>query len=256
MNNTTKNYMTFLIDTEIEALVKQSKLFRQDTFSSDQLSACAYDLRAGDHLVSRNRGISIRLDRDGYPVQPGEVVTIRTKEWLDLSDPYLVGIIGNSHTQLSQGIFHPLTVIDPGFKGYLAITLINSGNSVYTISEGDRIAKLLLAPVSSKPSRLYGSKYPPRVRPGALEHALYFERDKFDALEWNELTIFFGGPLSMIVSRIEKLEKEAELYHTKAQLERYRKFWQVLWTVLAGAAGAILAQYWPTIQNFFQQFIK
>lgn len=252
-NKFTQNYLT---DKNIEDLVSSGKLFADSTFLPKQLSGCAYDLRAGKNLTSRNRGVVVEISTDGYVIQPGELVTIQTLEYIDLSNPLLMGLIVNSHTLLSLGLYHPITTIDPGFKGHLAVTLINHGNTGYRLCSEDRIVKLLLCPVSPTPNRIYGQQYRPRVIEGSLEHSLYVERYKLEKIHPSQLADYFGGPLADLVERVETLEKDSGRYRVEQQLGRYRGLLSAIGVIFAGAVGAILANYWPTIWNILTNLIK
>ncbi|MBI5102391.1 MAG: hypothetical protein HZB33_11220 [Nitrospirae bacterium] len=249
-----KRTQNYLIDKDIVTLVDNGKLFLEDTFEQLQLSGCAYDLRAGNRLTSRNRSITIDLDSEGYIIQPGEVVTIVSKERLDLSDPLLLGIIANSHTQLSQGVFHPISTVDPGFKGPPTITFLNQGNTPYKIREGDRIGKLLLAPIAPHPDRIYGANYRPRVIEGSLEHSLYSERHKLGAVTAEDTKEFLGGPIGELAGRVDNLEKSAELHRTQQSLKRYQiltgGIWLILAGIISGAIGGIIANKWDAILTF------
>lgn len=255
-----KRTQNFLIDRDIIILADSGKLFLDGTFAPQQLSGCAYDLRAGNRLTSRNRSITIDIASEGYVVQPGEVVTIVSKEIIDLSDPLLVGIIGNSHTQLSQGVFHPISTVDPGFRGPLTITLLNQGNTPYRIRESDRIAKLLLSPVAPNPDRIYGANYRPRVLEGSLEHSLYSERHKLGSISAEDTKEFLGGPVGELAGRVYNLEKYAELHQTQQSLKRYKivnsGIWLVLAGIISGAIGGIIANKWESILSFVKSLLN
>lgn len=240
-----KRTQNYLVDSDIEALISAGELFKKGTFDTEQLSGCAYDLRAGASLSSRQRGRTVPLDESGYVIDAGEIVTVQTAEEVDFKSPLLVGLIVTSHTQLSQGLAHTTTVIDPGFVGPLAVTLMNFGTSGYRLKQGDRIAKLLISPIAPRPDRLYGEGYRPRVREGSLEHAQYLDKDQ--AADQIPLKELLGGRLQEIVDRIGALERDAELHRAKKTVSRYRTLATAGWVLVAGAVGGILSQKWDRI---------
>lgn len=238
-----KRTQNVLVDLDMIAYAQSGKLFLNGTFDENALSGCAYDLRAGAQLTSRNRGIVFDLDDGPYVVDPGELITVQTEEQLDLKDPLLFGVIATSHTQLSQGLFHPITVIDPGFVGPLAITLVNAGTSGYRLNRKDRVAKMYLIPVAPVPDRIYGTTQKPRVREGSIEHSLYVERYG-NRTASPDLPEFFGGPLRELAERVESLERNVDVARVTSRLAIYQKVSGGIWMVLAGAAGGVITQYW------------
>jgi len=47
----------------------------------------------------------------------------------------------------SKGIVAMFGTVDEGYRGEISITLVNLGNDTHTVSIGDKIAQLVLAPV-------------------------------------------------------------------------------------------------------------
>jgi deoxycytidine triphosphate deaminase len=230
-----------LVDSELVALAAEGKVITA-AFEAKQLSGCAYDLRAGDSLTSRQRGQQFDLTKEPFVVESGEVVTIRSMEELNYLDPLCCGLILTSHTQLSQGVFHPTTSVDPGFVGPLTITLINLGTTGYSIRRGDRIAKLITSPVSPTPDRIYGKGQKPRVVEGSLEHSLVVVRASAsdEELESDE---FFGGPLRNLAERVRVLEDDAELHRTKKENRRIRFVLMAIWTLVSAVMGGSIVKY-------------
>ena len=102
-----------LVDVELVALAAEGKVFAEG-FDPGQLSACAYDLRAGDVATSRQRGEKFDLTAKPCVMQPGEVMTVQSMEKLNFLDPLCYGLILSNHTELSKGVYHPTTSVDPG----------------------------------------------------------------------------------------------------------------------------------------------
>jgi deoxycytidine triphosphate deaminase len=239
-----------LVDVELIALAAEGKVFAEG-FEPRQLSGCAYDLRAGDTLTSRQRGQQFDLAEEPFVLQPGEVATVQTIEKLNFRDPLCYSLIFSSHTQLSQGLFHPTTSVDPGFTGPLTITLINLGTTAYTIRRGERVAKMIISPVSPTPERIYGQGQRPRVAEGSIEHSLVVAKAS-TAVEELEEDEFFGGPLRKLADRVRKLEDDAELHRTSKENRRMR-FWLVaLWTIFTAIATGTIVKKGDVIWNWIK----
>jgi deoxycytidine triphosphate deaminase len=240
------------VDKDILTLVQEGKLFSKE-FEVKQLGPCAYDLRAGSSLTSRQRSQTVDLTKAEYVLEPGELATVQTLEHVDLSDPVSMGLIFSNHTQLSQGMFHPLTSIDPGFSGPLTITVLNTGNTGFRIRYGERIAKLVLMPVSPNPDRLYGKGQKPRAPEGSLEHSLVVDKAKSDD-DFAESDEFFSGPLRKLAERVTTLESGAQLFRAQQRNRLYGILAMAIWTVFAGAVGGAAGNNWKQIVDWLHSF--
>jgi deoxycytidine triphosphate deaminase len=235
-----------LTDVDIALLASRRQLIVSG-FEAANLSGAAYDLRAGDVLISRQRSNSVDLTSEEFVLLPGEVITIQSLEYVNLDNPICVGIIHSSHTQVSQGVFHPTTSIDPGFSGPLAITLMNAGNIGVRIRRGDRIAKVTFMPVSPRPQRIYGVTQQPRVRQGSVEHGLVVDRLREEVVAEDD---FFGGPLRALALRVRALEENRALYRVTSEARVYRNIVNAAWTVVALVIGGVLANKWDAVWSF------
>ena len=174
--------MLLLSDVAISRLCVQNHLIRP--FDPEMLSGCSYDLRAGTKLRSRNREQSFDLDSAPYVIESGECVTLTTLETVDFREPfslelggetvtaYMSALILNKHTIVATGLFHPDTSVDPGFRGPLALTLMNFGPIGYLIHSMERIAKIVFVPIIMPVERVYGVTQVPSVREGDTNMAL------------------------------------------------------------------------------------
>jgi deoxycytidine triphosphate deaminase len=237
-----------LIDKDILRFVNEGKLFTAG-FSADQLSGSAYDLRAGDTLTSRQRSQRFDLAKADFILLPGETVTVQSFEQLNLENPMCMALILSSHRDVSQGVFHPTTSIDPGFSGPLTITMINLGNVGYRLRRHDRIAKVVFMQVST-PDRIYGKTQSPSVLQGSLDHSLVVDRADagIEMTDWDQ---FFGGPLRSLASHVKALEGQRELFATKQRLQTYQAIGAFVATLITGAVGGIIANKWDNIVLFF-----
>jgi deoxycytidine triphosphate deaminase len=252
--------LLLLSDTEIERLAAEGRLILP--FDPDLLSGCAYDLRVGSELRSRNRQGRFDLARSPYVIGSGECVTVRTLEVIDLRDPFLLdgdipaymfAMILNKHTILATGLFHPATSVDPGFRERLALSLTNIGPIGYSISCGDRIAKVVFVPITTRVERIYGVTQRPTVREGDTAMALTIERpEQIDSDE--SLAKMYGKPIERLYARMKELEDTYELNFHRHAFERRSRRSLVFWTVLAGflgLMGGVVGGFIPAIIEHF-----
>lgn len=83
-------------------------------------------------------------------IAPGEIVLIPTGLRVALPQGYELQVRPRSGLAVKHGISIPNSpgTIDADYRGEVKIALINLGRTPYTVSRGDRIAQLVLAPVS------------------------------------------------------------------------------------------------------------
>ncbi|PLX95377.1 MAG: hypothetical protein C0621_03880 [Desulfuromonas sp.] len=257
MSKFTKEIKNFFIDKEIEYLAVKHNVI--SNFESDCLSGASYDLRVGSTVVSRNKQSTFDISNSSYIVESGEVVTIETLEKIDFNAFLCSGIISNKHSILAKGFFHPITVIDPGFNGKLVLTFINLGNTRFTITKGDKLAKLLISPVSKLPTRIYGDTQSPSFREGSLAVASVIEKPNTDSedLDYSKM---YGEPISHLYERVELLEKEYGVYELKSELKRKKEknknILNTLLALLSGVSGALVTLYWGQIKIFIKGFVN
>lgn len=256
MSKLLNNNRNFLIDKEILLLCRKHRLI--DPFEQNNLSGNSYDLRVGDVLSSRNLSATFYICSEPYIVESGEVVTIKTYEKVDFFSVLCSGFICNKHSILAKGLFHPITSIDPGFNGELAVTFINLGNTRYKITYGDKISKLFISPLISRPKNIYGQSQRPSYREGSLEIATYFDNPvKPDNPEM--YTRMYGEPLRNLYLRMDNIEKELSIADIKTDYNRRKEsrsnLFNLIFALISGGSGALLAIYWKDILDFFKAFI-
>jgi len=194
-----------LIDRDILDLASRFNVI--DPFDPDMLSGCSYDLRVGKQARSRNRMMKFSLDsgKDFY-IESGECVTIETLEVLNFREPPLFGYVVNKHSVLARGLVHPITKIDPGFKGHLAVTMFNHGNEAEKIEFGQKIISLVIYPLHAIPDRIYGdTQVPSSGREGNLEIATVVDRPP-DPSDDKGLAKMYGRPVQRLYERVAELE--------------------------------------------------
>jgi len=118
-----------------------------------------------DVLISPIAGDAHRLPTYAHPgdagadltaaevvvLAPGERATIGTGVAIALPDGYVGFVVPRSGLASRHGItiVNSPGTIDAGYRGEIRITLLNTDNSVsYPVAVGDRIAQLIVMPVS------------------------------------------------------------------------------------------------------------
>lgn len=236
-----------LVDHQIEILAKNNCLIKP--FEKICLSGCSYDLRVGSNLSSRNRQSSFDLNSESYIIESGECITIETMEYIDFKDLPFYGLISNKHSILAKGVFHPITSIDPGFKGPLAITIFNSGHTKYEIRKGDKIAKLFIGVLKNVPNLMYGTTQRPTYKEGSTEISLIINNPnkEIDGLKSIDL---YGESFKELCNKVSAIEKNIELGLLKKEKERRK----TLYTFILGIIAAVVGKYlWSYLQLFFHK---
>ena len=233
----------FLTDWQIHDYAEESNKLISGDYCAGQLSACGYDLRAGSAGVSKSRSRHFNLSERAYEVLPGESIAVESMEEFDLSEIPAVAIIGNSVGELFGGVAHPITIVDPGFKGKVSIVLTNHGNSPWILAEGARVAKVLFAMLAETPKTPYNKGYQQRQRPGALE-GMRQTLAATDAVDDTSLSTYLGEPLSGLVRRVERIEHMIPFYEVKVK-------YSLIIALILFVSGIVTALVAPRIADMF-----
>lgn len=101
------------------------------------------------YATSHAAGADLRaaIDED-LTIEPGERQLIKTGFAMALPDNYEAQIRPRSGLALKQGItvLNTPGTIDADYRGEIGVILINLGDQPFTISRGDRIAQMIIAP--------------------------------------------------------------------------------------------------------------
>lgn len=84
-------------------------------------------------------------------LEPGQRATVGTGTSIALPDGYLGFVVPRSGLAASHGItiVNSPGTVDAGYRGEIRVTLLNTDSSVpYPVAVGDRIAQLIVMPVS------------------------------------------------------------------------------------------------------------
>ncbi|MDK3019588.1 dUTP diphosphatase [Pseudodonghicola flavimaris] len=88
-------------------------------------------------------------DRGEVELAPGARALIPTGLRIEIPDGYEVQIRPRSGLALKHGITLPNTpgTIDSDYRGPLGVIVMNAGSESFTVTHGDRIAQMVVAPV-------------------------------------------------------------------------------------------------------------
>ncbi|CAN5310169.1 dUTP diphosphatase [soil metagenome] len=84
-------------------------------------------------------------------LQPGERATVGTGVSIALPDGYVAFVVPRSGLAARHGItiVNSPGTVDAGYRGEIRVTLLNTdSSSAYSVAVGDRIAQLVIMPVS------------------------------------------------------------------------------------------------------------
>jgi len=109
--------------------------------TGDHLPAYAHPGDAGADLIARETVV----------LGPGERATVGTGTAIALPDGYVAFVVPRSGLASRHGITIVNTpgTVDAGYRGEICVILLNTDQSEpYTVTEGDRIAQVVVMPVS------------------------------------------------------------------------------------------------------------
>ena len=90
----------------------------------------------------------------GKTLERGEILMVPTGIAIELPSPdYVAYIFARSGLAIKHGITlaNCVGVIDSDYRGEVCVGLVNVSNTPYTITPGERIAQLVISPVSLMP---------------------------------------------------------------------------------------------------------
>ena len=159
-----------LVDHQIARAVKEG-VFVIDPFVEDNVRSASVDLTLDDFIIKAD-GTKVDIsDLDSFPLKAGEMVTVNTRENIELPIDY-IGRVGAMTEYARYGIFlaHGFQV-DPGFRGHLQFSLFNAGTGEFKLSAGRRIISLEICPLNAVPQSAYsGDEAPIDARRDEIQH--------------------------------------------------------------------------------------
>ena len=104
------------------------------------------------YATSGAAGMDLRAnfsDRGALQLAPGEIALVPTGLAVEVPAGYEAQVRPRSGLALKHGITVPNApgTIDSDYRGPVGVILQNGGTDVFTVSHGDRIAQLVIAPV-------------------------------------------------------------------------------------------------------------
>ena len=109
------------------------------------------DVRLPVYATADAAGMDVEAAVTGdLNIAPGDIVLVPTGFRVSLPSGYEIQVRPRSGLAVKHGltIVNSPGTIDADYRGEVKIALINLGHAAYTIRRGDRIAQLVLAPVS------------------------------------------------------------------------------------------------------------
>lgn len=91
----------------------------------------------------------IHNEENRVEILPGETALIDTGIVMEIPNGYVGLVYARSGLSCKQGLApaNKVGVIDSDYRGNIMIALYNQSNEVRTVSEGDRIAQIIIQPV-------------------------------------------------------------------------------------------------------------
>ena len=202
-----------LIDRDIVELVTRHKII--EPFESKLLSGCSYDLRVGTKVDPEiDKGHLICLRGKNF-TSNGGMRHVSDARKAEFQGSPLFGYV-NKHSVLARGIVHPITKVDPGFTGPLAVTIFNHGGPPREIQLDQPIVSLIIYPLHAVPDRIYGETQTPTTgREGSLEIAGVIDEPP-GPVDDTGLARMYGRPVSRLYERVTEIEKFIEQLRKKS----------------------------------------
>lgn len=147
-----------LTDVDIYNALKEKRLIIKPK-ADKSITPAGYDLRIGEIAIFLNikgNDAQVKLKRgEIFSFAPGATALIRTEEYIELPKR-IVGTIHSSFSFSWKGISHISTTVDPGWKGYLWITLHNYGIVPIDIERGKKFCTLVFHETKSENLKPHG----------------------------------------------------------------------------------------------------
>lgn len=210
-------------ENELKTLIKRDEIIKNGDVSCAE--GLKYDFRLGTRFIKTGfntpRSYDYLLEHDAAVIEPGEVVFVMTKEYVDI--PLDVTVTLSEKRKLSHEGIDLLCGrnIDPGYKGYLFLGLHNISGSTFILRPGRKLVGATFSRLSQgevvTPSKLpepwddfpedlenFIKKYKP-VNPIAISARLdelqtRLDRDRSDLLQ----------KIDDLDSKIARLENKVE----------------------------------------------
>ncbi|MBU1392341.1 MAG: hypothetical protein KJ856_13415 [Gammaproteobacteria bacterium] len=153
----------------IKQMIDSGELFQLPTGEEREkvkarVQSASIDLTAKYfYIASQNRNISISTDLDKFAfdshhLQPGETVIIKIAEKFNMPKQ-VAGTVFPPNSLSSKGLIMTNPGhIDPGFKGYISVCLVNMGRNVVILDGKHKVATLILSALDHETEGYEGSE--------------------------------------------------------------------------------------------------
>lgn len=147
-------------DARIVSPCEESGVFRGKSYG---LSSAGYDVRVdligvGGLPTEPWPAPVLTPDGEGISLEPGQSVLISLREHFDIPSD-VVGYVRDKSTWSRQGLFTAQAVLEPSWKGFLSLRIVNLGSEPLTIVDGEPIAQVVFHKLDAIPERTYSGKY-------------------------------------------------------------------------------------------------
>lgn len=163
--------MSLLTDTDIKELICTDEVWEDQNekihihpFAEESLTPIGYDLRVGNLYSSASNAGPFKLkENDSIIIEPRDTALITTLETVDMpKDRYISALILSKVSQVSKGLSHISTTIDPDWNGHLLIAVHNNSKNKIELNFGDAFCTVVFFENKS-PSTKNCNKYPGRL---------------------------------------------------------------------------------------------
>ena len=193
-----------LPDRHIEFFCTQGLLIAEG-FDPGQLDGCSYEFRVGTigYTYDYPKKKTQRYKADEHIINPFETITILTLEKVNLDTKHFLSLMSKG-SLFSLGLSAVCTAADPGFRGYLGITLTNLGLRPVHLSRGTGFVKGVFHRLEAEATRHYVGQHGDATMSWPYPTHFHTEPDDFSSTAawcWR----FLPPPLHQAILRIERI---------------------------------------------------
>lgn len=107
------------------------------------------DIQLPEYATPQSAGMDLRANEE-LTIAPGDIKSVGTGLHIELPEGYEAQVRPRSGLALKKGISIPNApgTIDADYRGEIRVILVNLGKSDFQIKKGDRIAQMVIAPVT------------------------------------------------------------------------------------------------------------
>jgi deoxycytidine triphosphate deaminase len=160
-----RNRMSILTDTDLEPLIDSSGELVISPFNQECLTPVGYDLRIGKtYTTSDIKQVRRNLNEgESITLKPGTTALISTLEYVQMPKSRTVsGLIESRVSQVSKGLSHVSTTVDPDWRGHLLIAIHNHAVEEVKLKYGETFCTIVFLKNES-PATRDSNKHPDRL---------------------------------------------------------------------------------------------